>query len=193
MRRHLFATAIALAALALTAGTAYGEPGPVELRLAAPARAAIGDIVRMQVTIVDADGEPVAGARLLLSERVSFLDASPEAAVVAGATSNAAGVAVITYVARREGTRRLTVSYAGDATHAPASVAIELPVAPGSAVYHVDLPSSIPGVNRFLVIGVLVAVWGTMLVVALHVVGIAREGAADAATDPADPAAEARS
>lgn len=129
MRRPLFATAIALAALALTAGTAYGQPGPVELRLAAPARAAIGDIVRVQITIVDAGGEPVARARLLLSERVSFLDASPEAAVVAGATSNAAGVAVITYVARREGTRRLTVSYAGDATHAPASVAIELPVA----------------------------------------------------------------
>lgn len=193
MRRHLFATAIALAALALTAGAAYGDPGPVELRLTAPATAAIGDVVSVQVTIVDADGEPVAGARLLLSERVSFLDAKPESAAVAGATSDAAGVAVITFLARREGTRSLTVSYAGDAAHAPASVTIELPVAPGGPVYHVELPSSIPGVNRFLVIGVLVAVWGTMLIVALHVVGIAREGAADAATDPADPAAEARS
>lgn len=192
MRRRLLATVIALAALMVTAGTAYGEPGPVELRLAAPATAAIGDVVRLQVTIVDANGEPVAGARLLLSERVSFLDARPENAVVAGATSDAMGVAVITYVARREGTRSLTVNYAGDAVHAPASVAIELPVAPGSAVYHVDPPSSIPGVNRFLVIAVLVAVWGTMLVVALHVVGIAREGAADPA-DLAGPATEARS
>lgn len=192
MRRHLFATAIVLAALALTAGTAYGEPGPVELRLAAPAGAAIGDVVRVQVTIVDADGEPVARARLVLSEHVSFLDAKPNSAVVAGATSNAAGVAVIAFVARREGTRSLTVSYAGDDAHAPAFVSFELPVAAGGPVYHVDPPSSIPGVNRFLVIGVLVAVWGTMLIVALHVVGIAREGATDGA-DPADHATEARS
>lgn len=156
----------------------HAEPEPAELRVSAPVGATVGDRIDFGVTLLDAGGEPIGGAPVALYEQAGFMGVSGREVAVAVASTSEDGTAVLRYAVRREGARAFTVRYEGDADHAPASAAIDLPVAAGAATYTVEPPTGIPGVNRFLVIAVLVVVWGTMLIVALHVIAIAREGSA---------------
>jgi len=155
---------------------ARAEEEATELRVSAPIEAAVGETAQVVATLSSGAGEPVSGAQIVVVERVGFLDTSAEDVTVASAATNADGVAAIHSVARREGARSLLVRFPGSAELAEASIAIELIVAGGDATYTVEAPPGIPGVSRFMVMAVLVAVWGTMFVVAFHVVAIAREG-----------------
>jgi hypothetical protein len=181
--RRLLRRALVPALLTIAGGllpaAAHAEPGPTELRLSAPITVDVGDAVELHATLT-AGGEPVDGAVVVLYERAGFMNVGAREVAVASVSTDEGGVAVIKFVARREGARQLTVRYEGSEEHAPADVAIELTVAAGAQTYIVDAQPGIPGVNRFLVMTVLAGVWGTMLVVALHVVAIAREGAAEA-------------
>jgi hypothetical protein len=164
-------------ALALLPGVLHAEPGAAELRISAPVQATVGDEVELQLTLLTAEGEPIEGATITLYEQVAFMDTKPAEVVVSGAATDAAGRAAIHYIARREGARSLTVRYEGDEEHAAAAVTVELPVLAGDQTYLVERLPGIPGVNRFLVVGILVIVWGTMFIIAAHVVAIARAGA----------------
>ncbi len=182
--RRLLLRSLVAAVLIIAGGllpaVAHAEPGPTELRLSAPITVAVGDAVELRATLLTAAGEPIDGAVVVLYERAGFMNVNAREVAVASVSTDAGGVAVIRYVARREGARQLTVRYEGSEEHAAADVAIELSVAAGAQIYVVEAPPGIPGVNRFLVMTILAGVWGTMLVVALHVVAIAREGAAEA-------------
>lgn len=145
-----------------------------QLGLSAPVGAALGSRVPLSISAGDASGAPIAGAQLRLVEVTGFYGLDPQEIEVARAVTAKDGTATLEYVARRTGTRVLKATFAGDVTHAPASLDVKLEVGDGPALYHVEPPAGIPGVSRFFVSGIIIAVWGTMFIVAMHVVGIVR-------------------
>ena len=180
MRRFQFVMVIliAVALLSVAPSTVRAEPRGTTLQISGPVAAIVGDTVELVATLTDAAGEPVADVQLLVEERVGFLDTKLSDVTVASAATNDDGVAVIRYVARRDGDRSLLVWFPGTSEFAEASTGFGFTVASGPATYTVEAPPGIPGVNRFAVIAVLVVVWGTMLIIAGHVTAIAREGRA---------------
>ena len=178
MRRFQFAIAtLAVAALILVApSTVHAEPDGTTLQVSGPVGSTVGDTVELVATLTDAAGEPVANVQLLVEERIGFLDTKVSDVIVASAATNDAGVAVIRYAARREGDRSLLIRFPGTDDFAQTSAGLGFTVAAGPATYTVEAPPGIPGVNRFVVMAVVVLVWGTMLIVAWHVAAIAREG-----------------
>jgi hypothetical protein len=176
---HLTIVTLTVAALVSVAPSAVqAEPDGTVLQVSGPVAATIGDTVELTATLTDAAGEPVADVQLLVVERVGFLDTKVSDVTVASAATNDEGVAVIRYLARRDGARSLLVRFPGNSEFTEAVAGFEFTVAPGPATYTVEAPPGIPGVNRFVVMAVVVAVWGTMLIVAWHVAAIAREGGA---------------
>ncbi len=174
--RCLLVALVASLAAALATGSAAAQTASTVLQVSAPAAASVGDRLELRVSLRTALGEPVEGARVTLTERAGFMDTSTQEVAVASATTDADGEAVLRFMARREGTRSLTARYDGDDDLAAASVTLDLPVAAGVQTYIVESQPGIPGVNRFLLMSVLVIVWGTMFIVAAHVLLIAREG-----------------
>ncbi len=162
-------------------GVVHAEPGATELRVSAPVAAAIGDALKLRIVLIASDAaESVPGAPVTLYERTGFMGVSPREVMVASAVTGDDGAAVIRFTARREGVRNLVVRFDGDPDHGASFATFELPVAAGPAIYTVEPPPGIPGVNRFLVVGILVVVWGTMFIIAAHVIAIAREGHSEA-------------
>ncbi len=169
------AALLALAAL-YAPSVLHAAPAPVVLQLSAPVAVTVGDSTLLQATLTNEAGEPVASVLVTLYERAAFLDLSAREIVVASAITNGEGRADLRFEARRTGPRSLVARFAGDQEHAAAEARIELAVREGAQVYEVEAQRGVPGVNRFLLIAILTLVWGTMLIVALHVVAIAREG-----------------
>lgn len=179
MTRHVALAAALMAALLVAAAPAvtFAQAAGTTLQVSGPVEARIGDAVELSALLLDAGGQPVPGVQLLAEERLGFFDTKATDVTVASAATGADGVAVIRYVARREGARTLTVRFPGNASFGAASAGLDFVVSGGPATYTVEAPPGIPGVNRFVVITVLLAVWGTMFVVASHVAAITRVGA----------------
>ncbi len=191
MTRRLILSLLLPAAAALAGAFAPGvvraEPGATELQVSAPVEAAIGDALELRAVLIASDQASVPGAAVTLYERTGFMDVSEREVAIASAVTDDDGVAVIRFIARREGVRDLIVRFDGDSDHGASFATFELPVAPGPAIYTVEPPPGIPGVNRFFVVGILVVVWGTMFIVAAHVVAIAREGHSEATRGGGQP------
>jgi hypothetical protein len=176
-RLDLAVAALVLAVLTtVTPSIVHAEPGGTTLQVSGPVGATVGDTVELVATLTDDAGAPVADVQLLVDERLGFFDTKASDVTVASAATNDDGVAVIRYVARREAARSLVIRFPGNNDFAEASAGLQFTVVPGQATYAVEAPPGIPGVNELVLMVVLVAVWGTMLVVAAHVVAIARAG-----------------
>lgn len=175
-RRRLGPAALVALLLWAVPAAMQAEPGPTTLRVAAPTISSVGEDIHFTVTLLDGEGQPIVGAMVQVYERVAFMDTAPADVLVAAGSTAEDGTARIHYVARRAGARAFTVSYAGDEDHAAQAASFEMPVAAGGQIYQVEPPAGIPGVSRFLVSGILIIVWGTMLIIALHVVAIVRAG-----------------
>jgi hypothetical protein len=177
-RTQLSGVAVALViVLSLTAPTPAGaDHGDAEIRVSAPVGARIGDTVEVIATLVDPLSGPVAGATVSMAETVEFMDSGSTEVVVSSARTGGDGRAILRYTVRRAGPRELVVRFDGDEHHPPVGGAFTLTIADGGSSYLVEPPPGVPGVNRFLLVALMTGVWGTMLVVALHVVAIARQG-----------------
>jgi len=184
MSRLLSVGTCLLAVVATVAGSsvARAQQDAPTLQIGAPVSASIGETVEIVATLTAPDGSPLAGQLLELVEMLGLFDVAARDVVVASAATDQTGTAHIRYVARRDGARALTVSFRGNGQLAAVSAGFELPVASAGATYTVEAPPGIPGVNRFVLVALLAAVWGTMFIVAIHVAGIALAGrSADAA------------
>jgi hypothetical protein len=165
-------------------GTAGPDTRPEsKLTVSAPVGATTGETAPLMVNAVDPVGKPIAGARAHLMETVSFLGSLEQDVEVAVGTTNKDGQATLAYTARRTGARALKVVFDGNVDHKPSSLALQLAVTDAGQTYHVEPPPGIPGVNRFLVSGVIITVWGTMFIVAWHVLAIVRAGRGDPETE----------
>ncbi|TAK76617.1 MAG: hypothetical protein EPO16_06925 [Dehalococcoidia bacterium] len=173
----LIVTPAGAAAPAGAAGATGPDSRPKsQLAIVAPVGSARGSQVDISVTASDAKGAPIPAARIVLAETVQFYGLDPQTVEVASATTGKDGVAVLQYLPRRTGERALKVMLDGNAARAPSSLDLKLTIGDGPATYLVEPPAGIPGVNRFLVSAIIVTVWGTMFIVTMHVVAIARAG-----------------
>ena len=160
-------------------GGAGGEDArpAAQILIAAPVEAGLGTGARLLTTLTDESGTAIAGAKVSLFEVIGFMGVEPQEVEVATGMTDAQGTSTLVYTARRTGNRTLTAYFDGGLDYRPTSIDLQLTVPPGPQVYLVSSPVGIPGVNRFFVSGIILMVWGTMFVVALHVVAIARAGA----------------
>ncbi len=167
---------------AVGAGGATGATAAVDTRpkssltIAAPVSVTVGENARLSATAVDPSGAPIPGVKVHLFEATEFLGSLPQDVEVAQATTDANGIATLAYTARRSGARALKVLFDGDVRHQPGALELQMGVNEGAATYSVTPPPGIPGVNRFFVSAIIIAVWGTMFIVALHVLAIVRAG-----------------
>jgi len=138
----------------------------------------VGDQVRIQVTLLAAsDGTPitVTGAQVTLYEERSFGSVRGDVEV-ARAAANEDGVAVLLYEPRTAGERKLAVQYTLPGQPQPAKTTFGISVAEGPQLYRSTAGIRVPGLNVWLIIAVISAVWGILFTAAFLMLRIARAG-----------------
>ena len=172
---------LTFAVLALgTAATAHASH--FNIRVAEPTPAIAGQASELDATVTSVDtGQAVAGVNVTFFAHASFGKTSGYMEIGRGVT-NSQGIATISYVPRESGAHDIRVDYAlasgGTTEQTTTSVAVD-----GSAdqLYVQTAGIQVPGLNSWLIIGLLTVVWGILFGVATTVVRIARAGGAFAA------------
>jgi len=146
----------------------------VQVKVVEPTPAIAGQASELDAALTSADtGQPVAGVAVTFLAHGSFDDVSGYMEI-GRAVTNSQGIAAISYAPREAGTHDIRIEYAmpagGAAEDATASVAVA-----GSAdqLYVQTAGIQVPGLNSWLIIGLLSVVWGILLFVAITVVRIA--------------------
>ena len=182
--RALGAGLAALLALAGTLGVAAADPGHDAAEQHAPAAAPVGEL---SLPAVGAGGQRVtlearlhgsgaiAGAEVVFVSPVRFAGAEGEA-VLGRAVTDEQGVARLAYVPRWEGETRVIARFAGGEQYGTAETSATMVVRPAAQLYQETAGVRVPGVNVWLLAGVLGAVWGTYLVVMVVLGLVARRG-----------------
>lgn len=158
-----------------SAATAHASH--LNARVSAPTPAIAGQASELDAMVTSADtGQAVAGVDVTFFAHGSFADVSGYMEI-GRAVTNSDGVATITYTPRESGTHDIRVDYApapGETTEqTTTSIAVD-----GSAgqLYVQTAGVQVPGLNSWLIIGLLSVVWGILFFVAVAVIRIARAG-----------------
>jgi|AMFO01.1.fsa_nt_gi Cytochrome c, mono- and diheme variants len=147
----------------------------VAIAVTAPTSVHVGDWVEITATVT-ADGAPVRGAVVTLSYEEQFIG---ERAFVEVGTevTGSDGVAVFRYQQRDPDGEAMRVSYEGpDPNVTVAPLVFDLPVEPGSQQFRPRAGVRIPWLNGWVLVGLVVIVWGTIVVAAAQLVRIGRDG-----------------
>ncbi len=166
-----FATvlAIAIAALSLT-GTARAAHVRVDLSL--PDQPAIGQPTEIQAHFHSESDAVIAGMTVTFHEEVSFGGVTGDVEL-GRAVTDENGVATLTYEPRTAGTHEILVHYTyGDGEAEDAAASLTVP-ATGQQLYRSTAGVKIPGLNAWLLMTLVAAVWAILLSVALRVIAIA--------------------
>lgn len=155
----------------------------VTLELRTTGGASLGELVRLEATLLDEDGMPVVGAPVAFYQRASYADVTGDAFLGVARTDDR-GVAAIAVELRTPGEVSFSARYVGDEGHRPAEAASTVEVAGDRQLYQPEVGLRVPGVGVWWLLVLVGTVWGLYLLVARQVVGIARAGA----TTPSDPA-----
>jgi hypothetical protein len=172
--RWLWGAALGALLLAATAGLAQAAD-PVVLELEAPPQVTLGQDTTVAAVLKDAAGLPVAGAQIILWAPGSFL--STGGVVELGrAVTDKQGKATFEFQARTESTATLNASFVGNSHYGSAQAAAAVEVKGSGQLYQATAGVRVPGINRWLLVGILGAVWSTYFTVMVLLVLIAREG-----------------
>lgn len=177
MRSVLFKTsaiAIVLAATFALAGVVAADG--VTVNVSVPDQPAIGQPAQIRAEFhSDPGGAPIAGMTVILHEQATIGGVTGDAEL-AGAVTDANGVATLMYTPRVPGDHALHVRYTnGNAAPQDASASITVPPAT-EQLYQSTSGVDIPGLNVWLIMAVVAIVWGILLSVAARVIAIAHEG-----------------
>jgi hypothetical protein len=171
---------VALGAVALPAGAA-AQASQVRVSISAPKESRVGDEIQVQVTLQSADrNAPVADAEVTLHKEATFAGVTGDTEI-ARAITGEDGVAFLSYKPRTAGEVELRVEYMAPDAAQPETATFTISVAEGSQQYRSTAGIQVPGLNVWLLIAVLSAVWGILFAAALMMHGIARAGAQSAA------------
>ncbi len=191
MRRFTMAAAATLlfAVAAIGAIASSAQAAQLEVRLVPVAPVQAGQPTELTATVTDA-GVPAPGISVTFYTTETFARVTGDAEI-GRAVTDASGVATVTYEPRETGPRNIRADATakdGTVTKASASITVE-----GSLEqqYVQTAGIRIPGVNSWLIMGLLAVVWGTLLFIAVTVIRIAAAGWADGPVDAA-PAAGPR-
>jgi len=149
------------------------------LEVASPPGAAIGDRVSIAARIT-VDGSPVPGAVLVLSHEEQFIGERGYVEIDRQVTGPD-GIAVFRFVERDPDGDPMRVTYDGpDPEIVAAPVDFQFPVEPGPQQYRSRAGVDIPWLSGWVLVALVVIVWGTIAVAAFQLVRIARFGATGA-------------
>ena len=183
MKRLVLIAAGLLTCTVLAVGSAAtAHASHLLVHVSEPTAALVGQPSELDAALTSADtGAPVAGVSVTFYAHATFgrVDGFME---IGRAVTNSAGVATISYVPRESGTHDIRVDYTGSAgsavEQATASVAVD-GAAPQPQMYVQNAGIQIPGLNSWLIMGLLTVVWGTLLFIGVTIIRIARAGRAD--------------
>ena len=181
MKPFVWKTAGLLVLVVLALGSAAtAHASHVNVEVIEPASAIVGQPSELNAALTSADtGQPIAGLSVTFFAHASFSGVEGYMEIGRAVTNNE-GVAAISYVPRESGPHDIRVDYApsagGTAEQATAAVSVD-----GSAgqLYVQKAGIQVPGLNSWLIIGLLSVVWGILFFVAVAVIRIARAGAGD--------------
>jgi hypothetical protein len=175
----------AIAALALVAfgvGNAVtAHAAPLRVSIASATNTVVGQPSNVTATLVSPDtGMPMSGVNVTFLAHATFgkVDGFME---VGQAVTNSQGIASVSFTPRETGTEAIEVSYV-PATGAKAETATGTINVSGTAstLYVQTAGIQVPGLNSWLIIGLLTVVWGTLFGVGVTVIRIARAGQGEA-------------
>ena len=178
MKPFVWKTGGALAVVVMALGfAATAHASHVNVRIAEPVPASVGQSSKLEATVTSADaGQPVAGMPVTFYAHASFGKVTGYMEI-GRAVTDANGVATINFVPRESGSHDIRVEYAlpggGTTEQTTASVAVD--GSPGQ-LYVQTAGIQVPGLNSWLIIGLLSTVWAILFGVGLTVVRIAAAG-----------------
>jgi hypothetical protein len=178
MKTIVLTAAAALALVAFGVGSALtAHASPLEVSIASATNAVVGQPGDVSATLVSPDtGKPMAGVNVTFLAHATFgkVDGFME---VGQAVTNSQGIASVSYVPRDPGDQAIEVSYV-PTTGAKAETATgSISVAGAPAQMYVQTAGiQVPGLNSWLIVGLLTIVWGTLFGVGVTVIRIARAG-----------------
>lgn len=171
-----------IALLAVGIGTAVtANASQLRVNIAEPTPALVGQLSKVEATLTLPDtGKPIAGVNVTFLAYGSFdeVDGFME---IGRAVTNSQGVAAISYIPREAGNHDIRVDYvpAAGAKMEEATGSINVDGA-AQQLYVQTAGIQVPGLNSWLIIGLLTIIWGTLFGVAVTVIRIARAGQSDA-------------
>lgn len=167
-----------VAVVALAMGfAAPAHASHVNVKVIEPTPAIAGQTSELDAVVTSADtGEALSGVAVTFFVHGSFDDVSGYMEIGRGVT-NSQGTAAISYAPREAGTHDIRVEYAqaGGGTTEDITASIAVQGSPNQ-LYVQTAGIQVPGLNSWLIIGLLSVVWGILLFVAMTVVRIARAG-----------------
>lgn len=177
LKRILLLTPI-LAVLSLgTFGLAYADspppPSATSIALTVPEQATVGSSVNLEAHLTDASGQPVAQRLITFYIPATFLAGATGLMRIGDATTDDQGVAVLPYVPKRDGATDVIAEYKGDSLHAYSQTTATTNVSGDVQLYVSQAGLKVPFVSKWLLVGFLSAVWGTLLYVVHLIVRIA--------------------
>ncbi len=159
----IFAVAIALL-LPFSAARPVSAEQPVpDLHLGFVDSVVVGDPVIVTAYLVDPAGSPIRGVPIQFSRDATFMNVSGTVALGAPST-NEAGMVSFVYAPASEGEIVIRASFDGTEIFAPAATSRPLEVEPGPELYREERPFRVPGIGVWMVVGIIIAVWGVYLV-----------------------------
>jgi hypothetical protein len=146
----------------------------VTLNVSAVDSAQAGSKIEVLATLYGPDGKPVEGQDIEFTLSVEFLSNFDDISLGI-ATTDRTGTARMEFTPKSEGDHTLTASTLADADEDAFSER-QLMVTSGGQLYRELSPVRVPGANVWMATGVLLAVWGVFLLIALRIWQIARMG-----------------
>ena len=170
--RTLLLSVVMGAAIFALAGTA--DASHMKLDVVAPSQLTVGDSVDIQAVLHAAHGgEAVAGATVTFYMDGSFGGIDGEV-MLGQAVTDENGIAVLNYQPRSEGEHQIRVEYLTPGASEPEETTWSHTVTGATGqLYRSSAGVAIPGLNVWLLIAVVAAVWAILLSVAARVIAIA--------------------
>jgi len=174
------------AAIFALAGSA--DASHVKMDIVAPSQATVGNSVHVRAMLRSADnGLPVAGAPVTFYMDATFGGVSGEVEL-GKAVTDQNGVAVLNYQPRSAGEHRIRVEYLTPGASEPEEATWTHSVVGSSQLYRSTAGIQVPGLNVWLLIAGVTAVWAILFSVALRVIAIARAGRDAESASASEPA-----
>lgn len=144
-----------------------------EITLSAPSSASLGDVIQVKTNLQDETGAPVSGVTAHFFSYAEFLSGSAGLIEIGEAVTDGEGVATLEFMPRRGGNIEVVAKYDGDNSYAPSEASISFTVEGNEQLFEAHAGFSVPFINKWLLVGVMSILWGTILFVGFLVVRIA--------------------
>lgn len=169
---HLIVVVLAVVAAVLFAGIAAAAE--ISIAVGAPQSVTVGDTVTIKAIVTSA-GDPVKGAVVSLSYSASFAGVE-DRVELDRETTGSDGVAMLTYEQRAVDNGEMQVGYVGPDDTTVEPLAFTIGVQPGAQQQHRSQAGvSIWWLNGWLLIGLIMIVWGSIVYSAFQLVIVGRE------------------